>query len=337
MNRAAGLLALALITATPLGAHPQAARSAQATPPPPNVQPLEQRLAMIAQFSAGEVGLAVVDVASGRAVSINGDERFPMASTVKVAIAATYLSEVDAGKRSLSTMIAFDEKRRLASEGIGQSLPHPGISLSAANYIELMLTVSDNSATDTLLAEMGGPAAVERWLTAHHVEGVRIDRNIGRLLLDDAGLPIGADGDPVAALRAADAMPMLTPAQLDAAARSFDADPRDTATPLGFARLLARIDKGELLSPASTKFLIAVLTRTTTGPDRIKGGLPADTVVAHKTGTLHGISDDIALVSLPDGRRIAIAAFTRGIADGKARAKIIADAARAIYDDALVH
>ena len=330
MKRAVGLFALALITATPLAALPQA------TLPPLNVERLEQRLGAIAQVSAGKVGLAVVDVASGRAVSINGAERFPMASTVKLAIAATYLADVDAGERSLATMIAFDEKRRLASEGIGQSLPHPGIALSAANYIELMLTVSDNSATDTLLAQLGGPAVVERWLIAHHVEGVRIDRNIGRLLLDDAGLPIGADGDPVAALRAADAMPMLTPAQLDAAAAVFDADPRDTATPLGFARLLARIDKGELLKPASTKFLIDVLTRTTTGPDRIKGGLPADLRVAHKTGTLHGISDDVALVTLPDGRRVAIAAFTRGIADGKARARIIADAARAIYDDALV-
>ena len=331
MIRAAGLFALALTFAAPLAAQPQA------TLPPLDVQPLEQRLATIAHVPAGKVGLAVVDVASGRAVSINGAERFPMASTVKVAIAATYLSQVDAGKRSLATMIAFDEKRRLASEGIGQSLPHPGIALSAANYIELMLTVSDNSATDMLLAQLGGPAAVERWLIAHHVEGVRIDRTIGRLLLDETGLPIGTDGDPVAALRAADTMPMLTPAQLDAAAARFDADPRDTATPLGFARLLARIDKGELLKPASAKFLIDTLARTTTGPDRIKGGLPADTVVAHKTGTLHGISDDVALVTLPDGRRVAIAAFTRGIADGKARARIIADAARAIYDDALVH
>ena len=134
---------------------------------------------------------------------------------------------------------------------------------------------------------------------------------------------------------AADAMPMLTPAQLDAAAAKFDADPRDTATPLGFAEFLARIDKGDLLKPASAKFLIDTLTRTTTGPDRIKGGLPAGTLVAHKTGTLHGVSDDVALGSLPDGRRVAIAAFTRGIGEGKARAKIIADAARAIYDDSL--
>ena len=329
MKRAAGLFALALSIAAPLSAQPVA------TVPTLDVRPLDSRLAEIAKVPAGKVGIAVIDIASGRTVSINGAERFPMASTVKVAVAATYLAEVDAGKRSLATLIAFDEKRRLESEGIGQSLPHPGIVLSAANYIELMLTVSDNSATDTLIAELGGPQAVERWLTRNRVEGVRIDRTIGRLVLDNAGLPIGPDGDPVAALRAADAMPMLTPAQLDAAAARFDADPRDTATPLGFARLLARIGKGELLTPASAKFLIDTLTRTTTGPDRIKGGLPAGTSVAHKTGTLHGVSDDVALVTLPDGRRVAIAAFTRGIGDGKARAKIIADAARAIYDDSL--
>ena len=319
MKRRVGLLALALAAATPLHA-----------------APIDDRLGAIAQVPAGKVGIAAIDVASGRTVAVNGAERFPMASTVKIAIAATYLWQVDAGKRSLATMIAFDEKRRLASEGIGQSLPHPGISLSAANFIELMLTVSDNSATDTLLARLGGPAVVERWLVAHHVEGIRIDRTIARLLLDDYGLPVGADGDAVAALRAADAMPALTPAQIDAAAAKFDADPRDTATPSAMAQLLARIDRGELLSAKSRAFLLGVLSRTTTGPDRIKGGLPTGTPIAHKTGTLHGISDDVGLVTLPDGRRVAIAVFTRGIADGKARAKIIADAARAIYDDALV-
>ena len=330
MRRPAGLLALALAAATPLHAAPLA------SVPTLNIQPLEQRLAVIAEVPAGKVGIAAIDVASGRTVAVNGAERFPMASTVKIVIAATYLSQVDAGKRSLATMIAFDEKRRLESEGIGQSLPHPGISLSAANYIELMLTVSDNSATDTLLAQLGGPTVVARWLVAHRVEGIRIDRTIARLLLDDYGLPVGADGDAVAALRAADAMPALTPAQIDAAAAKFDADPRDTATPSAMAQLLTRIDRGDLLKPASRKFLLDVLSRTTTGADRLKGGLPADTPIAHKTGTLHGISDDVGLVTLPDGRRVAVAVFTRGIADGKARAKIIADAARAIYDDALV-
>ena len=319
MKRRAGLLALALAAATPLHA-----------------APIDDRLNAIAQVPAGKVGIAAIDVASGRTLAVNGAERFPMASTVKIAIAATYLWQVDAGKRSLATMIAFDEKRRLASEGIGQSLPHPGISLSAANYIELMLTVSDNSATDTLLAQLGGPRVVERWLIAHHLEGIRIDRTIARLLLDDYGLPVGADGDAVAALRAAEAMPALTPDQIDAAAAKFDADPRDTATPSAMAQLLARIDRRELLSARSRAFLLAVLSRTTTGPDRIKGGLPPGTPIAHKTGTLHGISDDVGLVTLPDGRRVAIAVFTRGISDGKARAAIIAEAARAIYDDALV-
>ena len=318
MRRRAGLLALALAAATPLHA-----------------APIDDRLSTIAAVTTGKVGIAAIDLASGRTVAINGNDRFPMASTVKLAIAAAYLAEVDAGRRSLATMIAFDEMRRLGADGIGRSLPHPGIALSAANYIELMLTDSDNSATDILLAELGGPAAVERWLVANRVEGLRIDRSIARLLLDGIGLPIGIDGDAAATLRTANDLPMLTPAQLDAAAATFDADLRDTATPLGFAALLARIDRGELLGPASRKFLLEVLARTTTGPDRIKGGLPPGTPLAHKTGTLRGISADVGLATLPDGRRQAIAVFTRGIADGKVRARIIAEATRAIYDNAV--
>ena len=296
---------------------------------------LEQTLTTIAAVPAGRVGIAAIDLATGRRVAVHGDEPFPLASTVKLAVATMLLAEVDAGRRSLATMVKFDEAKRTASEGIGDSLPFPGIILSNANYLELMMTVSDNSATDTLIAELGGTAAVERWLVAHKVIGLRIDRTIARLVVDNVGLPVGADGDPVQALHAADAMPPLTTAQIAAAAQKFDADPRDHGSAVALADLLARIDRGELLAPASRKLLFDIMTRCKTGPDRIKGGLPPGTVVAHKTGTLTGVSDDVGIVILPDGRRFAIAVLSRGIADGKARAAIIAGAARAVYDDEL--
>ena len=106
----------------------------------------------------GRVGIAAIDLASGREIAVHGDERFPMASVVKMAVAAAYLAEVDAGRRSLTKMIALDEAIRSGSDGIGQLMPHPGVTLSAANLIELMLTVSDNTATDMLIADLGGTA-----------------------------------------------------------------------------------------------------------------------------------------------------------------------------------
>ena len=317
----AGLLALALAGAAPL--------HAQAMPAPVAVQPasLAQQLRAIAAVPRGRVGIAAIDFATGRTVAVHGNERFPMASVVKLAVAAAYLAEVDASRRSLTRAITLDESIRSGSDGIGRLMPHPGVTLSAANLIELMLTVSDNTATDMLIADLGGTAAVQRWLDRNRVAGVRIDREIARLVLDNLGLPMLAGKTAAQTLWASD--PLSVEARAVAVA-GFDSDPRDTATPIAIARFLARIDKGEMLSPTSRSFLLEVMARCRTGADRIPAGLPAGTPVAHKTGTLLGISNDVGIVTLPDRRRIAIAVFTRGIADGPARAKVIADATRAV-------
>src|SRR3990170_1544402 len=71
----------------------------------PQLQQLEKRLAAMAIENPGEYGIAAVDLATGKMVSFNGSEPFPMASTMKVAVAAAYLAEVDAGRRSLDDMI----------------------------------------------------------------------------------------------------------------------------------------------------------------------------------------------------------------------------------------
>jgi len=326
MIRRAGWLALAAIALAG-----SSIAGAQALAAPIAVQPasLSQQLQAIAAVPTGRVGIAAIDLATGREVAVHGGEAFPMASVVKIAVAAAYLAEVDAGRRSLAKTITLDESIRSGSDGIGKMMPHPGVTLSAANLIELMLAVSDNTATDMLIADLGGTRAVQRWLDRNRVAGVRIDREIARLVLDNLGLPVLPGKTAAQTLWASD------PLALDAravAVASFDKDLRDTASPLAIARFLARLDKGEMLAPASRTFLFDVMARCRTGADRIPAGVPAGTPVAHKTGTLAGISNDVGIVTLPDKRRIGIAVLTRGIADAPARAKVIADATRALFD-----
>ena len=210
----------------------------------------------IAAVPTGRVGIAAIDLASGREVAVHGSEQFPMASVVKIAVAATYLAEVDAGRRSLAKPITLDERRRSGSDGIGKLMPHPSVTLSAANLIELMLTVSDNTATDMLIADLGGTSAVQRWLTRNRVPGMRIDREIARLVLDNLGLPMLAGKTAAETMWASDP---LTPDARAVAIASFDSDPRDSASPLALARFLARLDQGELLKPASRLFLLDVM------------------------------------------------------------------------------
>jgi beta-lactamase class A len=92
--------------------------------------------------------------------------------------------------------------------------------------------------------------------------------------------------------------------------------------------LLRRIYKAELIKPESRDYLLDLMARCQTGKNRMKALLPG-VPIEHKTGTLDGLTDDIGFISLPDGRRVAVAIFARG---GSNRPQTIAETARAIYD-----
>ena len=114
----------------------------------------------------------------------------------------------------------------------------------------------------------------------------------------------------------------------------------NTATPAAMTALLGKLARRELgLAPATATALEELLLRVVTGPDRLEGALPPTTPVAHKTGssaTRKGktaATNDVGLISLPDGRRIAIAVFVHDSpADEKTRELTIARLARAAYD-----
>ena len=128
---------------------------------PLRLKSLEQQLSWLAAANPGNVGIAALDLKTGELVSIHGDTPFPMASTVKVAVAANYLSQVEFGRRSLDDTIA---------------------GRSARSLMEAMLIHSDNRATDILMRDLGGPGTLQKWLTQQGVTGLRIDRNIASLL-----------------------------------------------------------------------------------------------------------------------------------------------------------
>jgi beta-lactamase class A len=126
--------------------------------------------------------------------------------------------------------------------------------------------------------------------------------------------------------------PALVAAQVDPNP-DFEADPRDHTTPLAMLQLLLAIDGGKAMSAESREFLLGVMSRTRSGPGRIKGLLPKGASVAHKTGTAGGIANDVGYVTLPDGRRFAIAVYTNSnetpVAD---RDRAIAEIARMMFD-----
>lgn len=239
----------------------------------PMLTGLERDLHALIASRPGDYGIAALDLRDGSTISINGDTAFPMASTVKIAIAAAYLAEVDQGKRRLSDLIA---------------------GRPAMKVIELMIVHSDNLATDQLLAALGGPIAIQQWLGTHQIPGIRMDRTIAQLLRD----------------------------------RGHLADSKDVATPVAMVTLLSKLDEGTILTTPSRTFLFNLMSRCATGTRRIRALLPAGTRVEDKTGTLDGITNDVGFITMPDGRRLAVAVFARG---GRDRQPVIAEAARMIY------
>lgn len=89
---------------------------------------------------------------------------------------------------------------------------------------------------------------------------------------------------------------------------AFHADPRDTSTPDAMIELLKRD-----LPP----YALQMMTDTQTGPRRMKAALPKGATVAHKTGTMPGVVNDVGIITLADGRRIATAIFTKRSSDAK--------------------
>jgi beta-lactamase class A len=240
----------------------------------PSLTNLEQQLSALVANKSADVGIAALDLNSGETVSIKGNTPFPMASTVKVAIAALYLAQVDNGRRSLDDTINGQPVRTL---------------------MRRMLIFSDNHAADILFKDVGGPHAVQTWLQDNGVKGVHVDRTIAELLQSKRDL--------------------------------FDR--RDSSTPMAMVDLLRRIYKAELIKPESRNYLLDIMAQCETGKNRMKWLLPSGTLVEHKTGTLNGLADDVGFITLPDGRPVVVAIFTRGGAD---RPRTIAETARAIYD-----
>ena len=288
-------------------------------------------LSEITQGLVGRIGVAAQLIGGPEAISVNGDAYFPMASTFKIALAATLLHHVDLGKLRLEQTITVSPDMLIAGGGsLSSDFVHPGIHLSLANLIEIMITHSDNTATDIGLKLVGGPAAVTARLRALGITGQRVDRYVAQGIQDFYELTDLATKANIWRLRQQD--PHFTLSTLEPNA-NFERDPRDQTTPKAMLELLLAIENGEALEPASRDFLMGAMSRTKTSPGRIKGLLPRGALVAHKSGSLGGIANDVGYITLPDGRRLVIAVFTSSSTSPLVdRDRAIADVSRTIYD-----
>jgi len=262
-----------------------------------------QRIAELADGDQGRIGVAALDLSTGQQIMVLGDQLFPMASTSKIAVAATYLEMVEQGRYSLTSEFPLLIPIRSAKFSSAAAPVREGNTMAAIDLIEIMITRSSNPATDALLSAVGGPQAVNDWMRRQGISDFSIDRDIATLVRDDG------EYDPASWI-----------------------DPRDAATPRAMVRLLGGLYRGDYLSGQSRQVLLGAMSRTVTGRRRIVANMPSDARVSHKTGSLNNTSSDIGIIESPDGRAIAVAIYVTGQGTRRARERRIASIARALYD-----
>jgi len=278
---------------------------------------LRHQIEQVVQNKDGQVGLAIRHIETGQSLSLNGDMPFPMASTFKVPILVELLAQVKDGRYRLEDEIEVQKSDQHFGSGMISRLAAPGIKLSVLNMAHFMMMISDNSATDILLAKVG-PDNVNARLKGLGIEGISVDRSCQQLIADFVTTLGGA----------------RTRDLVKAAFVKFGEDPRDRATPAAMTSLLEKIQRREIIDPGSCDLVIQIMMKCETGEARIKGQLPPGTIIAHKTGTIAGTVNDCGIITLPDGQgHLVLSIFTKDFVEETAEVEaIIAKIARLAFD-----
>ncbi len=262
----------------------------------------------------GKTGVAVMRIdGGGWLLGKRLGDMFPQQSVSKTWVAMTVLDLVDQGKLRLDqpVRITRDDIAVFHSPIRERVIANGGIEESVLSLLQQAIMGSDNTANDSLLRTAGGPDAVKAFIARKNLGAIRFGPGERAMQSAIAGLEWRqeyATGRRFYAAR--EALPYAT---RKAALDRYIADPVDGATPEAIVRALSRLAKGDLLSPSSTRLLLETMSRTTSGPNRLKAGVPAGWRFLHKTGTGQILSpvstgyNDIGIMTAPDGTRYAVA------------------------------
>jgi beta-lactamase class A len=264
----------------------------------------------------GRVGIAVRSIDEGWSTGWKSDELYPQQSVSKLWVSITALDAVDKGRVSLDDQVTLGrDDLTLFHQPIAEQILGGGVTTTLSDLMVRAITTSDNTANDKLMRSVGGPDAVRAMIKAKHLGAIRFYNGERALQSRIAGLiwsPSYSIGN--AFYDARDALPR---ALREAAFNRYVNDPYDGAAPKAIVDALARLKRGELLSPASTQRLLDIMSHTKTGANRLKGGLETGWVLNHKTGTGQVFGpqqagyNDIGILTAPDGRSYSVAVMIK--------------------------
>lgn len=269
-------------------------------------QALRQQIREIATDAHGKVAVACSLPGTPLNCDLNPTSRPPMQSVFKLPLALTILHQVEDGRLSLDQAVLFRSSDLILPKPyspLQDRYPQAGVDVPLHDLLEMTVTSSDNTAADILLRLAGGPKIVNDYVVSLGVTGFHLQ-------------------DDERALH-----------------REHSLQYRNWCEPRGAVELLRRISDH---SPLNAEHMALLLKWMSGASGRLGGDLPNGTKVAHKSGTsdvdngIAAATNDIGLITLPDGRQVAIAVFvTDSTADDATRLKIIARIGRAVYDSAV--
>jgi beta-lactamase class A len=272
-----------------------AALAAPAAPPAPPAG-LESELRALAEKAGGEVGVAVTRVEGGQTVAVGGDAPLPLYSVFKLPLALTVLHEVDAGRLVLGRKVHVTPADIAPGSQANTERWRRPIDMSVGDLLALSIGQSDNTSTDKLLELVGGPRAVAARLHALGFDSIKVTMSVHEM----------------------------------SARHASGANVGDART---LVALLAALQEGRALETETQAVLLESMLTATTGPRRLRGNLPAGTLVADKTGSGDRTTNDVGLISLPDGSHLAMAVLISGSKlSVEKQEDVIAALARAAYD-----
>jgi len=267
-------------------------------------QQLEQRLKTISDGAQGTVGVTVVHIESGKTISLNGKSQLPLYSVFKLPLAIAVLKDVEENR------LRLDQKVQVTPAEIVQGTPgntalwQKPIAVSIEQLIEYSISRSDNTSAEKLLKLIGGPLKVTKRMRSLGFQGLDIHSTVAEYVKTRQNPNVGAADD--------------------------------------LAKLLVQLHQGKLLQPAQTNLLLGFMQRANTGLNRLRGNLPAGTVVADKTGSgekdaatdTAKSTNDVGIITLSQSRghlAIAVLVHQSKLPDAD-QEKLIAELARAAYD-----
>ncbi len=268
---------------------------------------LQQQIAAIAAEAHGKVSVACSLPGTALNCDFNPHAHPPMQSVFKAPLALATLHLVERGDLSLDKPIRFRASDRIpgAYTPLQDKYPAAEVDVPLRQLLRMAVSLSDNVAADIVLRVIGGPETVDGYLNAVGIAGFQLEDNEAALHRDAA------------------------------------AQYRNWFEPAGAVEFLRLLNDHSPLTTEHTQLLLGWMSESARG-NRIGGELPARTLVMHKAGTsdsadgLTPATNDIGLIELPDGRRLAIAIFVSDSKAGDAeRDSVIARIARAAYDAAL--